>query len=347
MSRHPSGETAGYDDGFGAGGHDLPNRHAADAMSWYLNEIGKYPLIDQKEVVELCKDIEAGLYARHKLDSEQEMADPELRADLQSLDQLGRQAKEKLICANLRLVVSWAKRYRGTNLDMSDLVSYGNLGLIRAVEKYDYKLGYRFSTYATWWINQQIQRGVIEANHTVHIPAQRHSELKKLKKAEEIYGAQSGNGRPCPEALAELAGLSVDHVRYLQDIRHFTEVLPSLDESPFEEGDGSDYYHILPAPDAQNPEDIFTGDDSRALEALLNRLAAIEREVITRRFGLEGGKPASLSETAEAVGLSPDDVKRMTYRALDKLRRQAAGAGEGRFGLSELKFDRVKRGRWH
>ncbi len=327
---------------------ETPETHSNDAMGWYLNEIGKHPRIGQEEVVELCKTIEAGLYARHKLESDQKLADPQLHADLQTLDQLGRQAKERLICANLRLVVSWAKRYRGTSLDLIDLVSCGNFGLIRAVEKYDYKLGYRFSTYATWWIRQQIERGVAEANYPVHIPAHKLSELKKLKRANDDYEYINAVP-PSLEHLSETTGLSEEHIRSLLEIRHFLEALPSLDRPLFEDDGEDDYYRVTPSPSALNPEDIVIARESTVLfsKSLLATLNDTERKIIERRFGLASGEPESVRCTAEAVGKSADYVNQISYRALGKMRKyfETVLAEEPEF--SRLKADRPKNGRRH
>jgi RNA polymerase primary sigma factor len=257
-----------------------------DAMQLFLNELRHHPLLSAREEIELAKRVERG--------------------DLE--------AKERLVNANLRLVVSLARRYPTYDLTLLDLVQEGIFGLVRAAEKFDWRKGYKFSTYATFWIRQAIQRGIENRARTIRIPAHVGIRQRKIARVGRELEARLGR-EPSDEELAAATGLKVTHVR---EAHEATRTVVSLDR-PVGEGEETTLGALLPsdveAPDEQVAVSLERGALRRAVEALPEP----ERDVVKLRFGLEEAEPQRLSETGRRLGLSPDAVKQIEARALARL----------------------------
>ncbi len=296
-----------------------------DLVRFYLDEIGATPLLNAEQEVELAKRIEAGLFAERLL-AEAADTGTRLRAarrrDLEQLAVDGEKAKEHMVRANLRLVVSVAKKFSGRDAAFLDIVQEGNLGLIRAVEKFDYARGYKFSTYATWWIRQAIQRGLGELGRTVRLPVHVVEELSKLNRLERTMGAQLGREPTIDELAAE-----IDRpVERVVELRRLNRAPVSLDASVGEDGetriadliqDGD----ALPA--AEIAEHHAMMDQLRSMvQALPERQSA----VLTARYGLRDGKPKTLAEIAAPMGLTRERVRQLEKEALASLRDPESGA---------------------
>ena len=278
-----------------------------DLVRLYLDEIGKAPLLDAATEVDLAQRIEAGLYARHLLDQLGHRRAVKLRdarkiATTSELDRLatdGDLAKRAFIRANLRLVVSLARRYRRASMPLLDLIQEGNVGLVRAVEKFDYARGYKFSTYATWWIRQSIGRAIAEQSRTVRLPVHQVEKLSRLSRTRRELAASLGRDATDVEVAAEM-GLDVDTV---QDLDPISRTPASLDALVGEDG-GTTLGDLVDAADP-SPEDIVVENDSRdALVGLVDRLTEREAEVIRCRYGLVPG-PKQTYERSPAASASP------------------------------------------
>jgi len=294
---------------------DEPASGTHDLVRLYLREIGRVPLLTAEEEVELSKRIEAGLYAQHKLDTDPPV-DAELASELVQLAAIGRAAKQHLAAANLRLVVSVAKRYASRGAPLLDVVQEGNLGLIRAVEKFDYAKGYKFSTYATWWIRQAIGRALPEQTRTIRVPVHVSEQLGKLSRAQRALLAQHGRDAT-NEELAQHLGITADHVAELRD--HARDAV-SLDAHVGDEGEAAlgDFIEDVDAP---APADIVAyGEMQRALQQVMSSLGAREREVLRLRFGLSDGRPRTLQEVGDRLGLTRERIRQLERETLAQLR---------------------------
>jgi RNA polymerase primary sigma factor len=277
----------------GAGEPDYSNGDLAtmttDSLQLFLNEIGRYPLLTAAEEVELAKRIERG-------------------------DQ---EAKERMINAYLRLVVSIAKRYQGHGLSLLDLIQEGILGLIRAVEKFDYRKGFKFSTYATWWIRQAVQRGYQNRARTIRVPVHVADIERKAARAERELATKLGR-MPTDEEIAKEAKISLDK---LEQAREAMRSLTSLDRPIGEEGTGT-LAELVPAEQGDPAAELTVGLDEQALGRALQSLEDLERRVVELRFGLNGdGQPVSIQKVAQEVGVARDRVREIERRALEKLSR--------------------------
>lgn len=290
-----------------------------DPVRIYLREIGKIDLLTASEEVDLGMKIQAGLKAAERLEA-YEMGEIELsRAEkrrLMRIEQVGFEAKQHLINANLRLVVSIAKRYDGRGLHFLDLIQEGNLGLIRAVEKFDHTRGNKFSTYATWWIRQAITRAIADKSRIVRIPVHMSDTIYKLKRVEyRLVGELMRE--PTPDEIAEEMGISPERVReiikYAQD--------PTSFDAPIGEDEDSVLGDIIPDSGAVEPfnaaSDSLLAED---LSAVLDELPARERRVIVLRFGLEGEAPLTLKDIGDELGVTRERVRQVEAKALGKLR---------------------------
>jgi RNA polymerase primary sigma factor len=286
-----------------------------DAVRTYLKEIGRVPLLTAAQEVDLAKRIEAGLFAGAKLISPTTMS-PALRGDLVLLELDGREAKRQLVEANLRLVVSLAKRYTGRGMLFLDLIQEGNLGLIRAVEKFDYTKGYKFSTYATWWIRQAITRAMADQSRTIRVPVHMVDAINRLARLRRDHINDHGV-EPTGAELAEQAGISVERVREIQSVAQE----PMSFHSPIGEDDGT-FGDLIEDADAVEPSEAAA--HTLMLEQLggvLNALGEREQQVLMMRFGLADGFPHTLEEVGRRFGVTRERVRQIENKTLAKLRQ--------------------------
>ncbi len=286
-----------------------------DSVHTYLKSIGRRSLLTAEEEVELAKRIEAGLYAEHKLETETGLS-RQLRADLEAVAEDGRRAKAHMLEANLRLVVSVAKKYSDRGLSLLDVVQEGNLGLIRAVEKFDYTKGYKFSTYAMWWIRQAIQRGFADSARTIRLPVHVLEMLSKLSRVERDMHQRLGR-EPTPEELAVELDRTPDQIEEL--LRTSRQPI-SLDSTIGEDGETSigDLIEDVDAPEAGELVDrqLMADQLRHALDALTPR----EATIMSMRFGLYDGNPHTLDEIGKALGLTRERIRQLEKQSLSKLR---------------------------
>jgi RNA polymerase primary sigma factor len=286
-----------------------------DSVHTYLKSIGRRSLLTAEEEVELAKRIEAGLFAEYKLDTEARLS-RQLRADLQAVAEDGRRAKAHMLEANLRLVVSVAKKYSDRGLSLLDVVQEGNLGLIRAVEKFDYTKGYKFSTYAMWWIRQAIQRGFADSARTIRLPVHVLEMLSKLSRVERDMHQRLGR-EPTPEELAVELDRTPDQIEEL--LRTSRQPI-SLDSTIGEDGETSigDLIEDVDAPEAGELVDrqLMADQLRHALDALTPR----EATIMSMRFGLYDGNPHTLDEIGKALGLTRERIRQLEKQSLSKLR---------------------------
>ncbi|MDX6744761.1 RNA polymerase sigma factor RpoD/SigA [Actinocorallia sp. A-T 12471] len=297
---------------------DTPDK---DLVGAYLDRIGRRPLLDAVEEVELAKAIEAGLFAQQLVDAVLVDGDtlPEgvVLEELQEIAEQGLVAKQRFVEANLRLVVSIARKYPTESLPLIDLIQEGNLGLMRAVEKFDYQRGYKFSTYATWWIRQAIGRGLSHTARAIRLPVHVEEELSRLRRAERTLGRELGRD-PNREELAGALDTSPEHVDELLGWRRDPA---SLDASVDEEGE-TPMGTLLQDPDAITPEtEVVAADDLEGLARMLERLPAREQAILRARFGMDNGEPQSYAQIGQRYGLSHNRVRQITDRSLRRLRQ--------------------------
>ncbi len=286
-----------------------------DSVHTYLKSIGRTSLLTAEQEVDLAKRIEAGLYAEHKLETGDHLND-ELIAALEAVAADGRRAKAHMLEANLRLVVSVAKKYSDRGLSLLDVVQEGNLGLIRAVEKFDYTKGYKFSTYAMWWIRQAIQRGFADSARTIRLPVHVLEMLSKLSRVERDMHQRLGR-EPTPEELAIELDRTPDQIEEL--LRTSRQPI-SLDSTIGEDGETSigDLIEDVDAPEASELVDrqLMADQLRHALDALTPR----EATIMAMRFGLYDGNPHTLDEIGKALGLTRERIRQLEKQSLSKLR---------------------------
>jgi RNA polymerase primary sigma factor len=298
---------------------------SVDAVRLYLNEIGRVDLLKPEREVDLAKRVEAGIHAGTVLDSPVHVS-PEQRARLRRVERLGRRAKQELIEANLRLVVSIAKRYVGRGLLFPDLIQEGNLGLMRAVDKFDYTRGYKFSTYATWWIRQMISRSIADQSRTIRIPVHLVETMNKIKRIERSLVQRLGR-EPTLEEIAAAVELPASKV---EEFRRLGVDPSSLDAPVGEEGDASMGELIEDANAVVPLEAAAYLLLQQHLGHVLADLSLRERTVIERRFGLTDAQPHTLEQVGVELGLTRERIRQIEAKALAKLRHPShAEALEG------------------
>jgi len=286
-----------------------------DPVRMYLKEIGKVPLLTAEEEVDLAKRIEAGLFASEKLTTTKRIAERTKR-DFEAIERDGQIAKKKLVEANLRLVVSIAKRYVGRGMLFLDLIQEGNLGLIRAVEKFDYTKGYKFSTYATWWIRQAITRAIADQARTIRIPVHMVETINKLIRIQRQLLQDLGR-EPSPEEIAKEMDLTPEKVR---EILKVSQEPVSL-ETPIGEEEDSHLGDFIEDSDAVVPVDAASFILlQEQLDSVLHTLSEREKKVIQLRFGLTDGHPRTLEEVGREFGVTRERIRQIESKTLSKLR---------------------------
>ena len=287
----------------------------ADPVKDYLKQIGKVPLLNAEMEVELAKRIEAGLFSEEKLAKGGKIK-PELLEELEWISEDGRRAKNHLLEANLRLVVSLAKRYTGRGMLFLDLIQEGNLGLIRAVEKFDYTKGYKFSTYATWWIRQAITRAMADQARTIRIPVHMVEVINKLARVQRQMLQDLGR-EPTPEELAKELDMTPEKVIEVQ--KYGREPI-SLHTPLGEDGD-SEFGDLIEDSEAIVPADAvsFTLLQEQ-LHAVLDTLSEREAGVVSMRFGLTDGQPKTLDEIGKVYGVTRERIRQIESKTMSKLR---------------------------
>lgn len=287
----------------------------ADPVKDYLKQIGKVPLLNAEMEVELAKRIEAGLFAEEMLNEGGKM-DKKTRADMEWIARDGRRAKNHLLEANLRLVVSLAKRYTGRGMLFLDLIQEGNLGLIRAVEKFDYTKGYKFSTYATWWIRQAITRAMADQARTIRIPVHMVEVINKLARVQRQMLQDLGR-EPTPEELAMELDMTPEKV---VEVQKYGREPISLHTPLGEEGD-SEFGDLIEDSEAIVPSDAvsFTLLQEQ-LESVLDTLSDREAGVVRMRFGLTDGQPKTLDEIGKVYGVTRERIRQIESKTMSKLR---------------------------
>ena len=293
-----------------------------DPVKDYLQRIGRVPLLTAEQEVDLATRIEAGLLAAERLNSDA-VLDQKLRRDLERIVADGHRAKDQMMEANLRLVVSLAKRYTGGGMLLLDLIQEGNLGLIRAVEKFDYTRGYKFSTYATWWIRQAIHRALADQSRTIRIPVNVVEEINKVGRIKRQMGQELGR-QPTPQELARELGVTPERIIEIQ--RHARE--PISLHIPLGEDNDSEFGDLIEDSDALTPGDAVTGVELREqFEVALAMLSPREAAVMRMRFGLTDGQPRTLEEIGRVHGITRERIRQVEAKALSKLRHPTRQIG--------------------
>jgi RNA polymerase primary sigma factor len=292
---------------------------SADSVRAYLKQIGKVALLNAEEEVDLAKRIEAGLYSAERLrqaDETSEKLSMQLKRDLRWIVRDGERAKNHLLEANLRLVVSLAKRYTGRGMAFLDLIQEGNLGLIRAVEKFDYTKGYKFSTYATWWIRQAITRAMADQARTIRIPVHMVEVINKLGRIQRELLQDLGR-EPTPEELAKEMDITPDKVL---EIQQYAREPISLDQTIGDEGDSQlgDFIEDSEAVVAVDAVSFTLLQDQ--LQSVLQTLSEREAGVVKLRFGLTDGQPRTLDEIGQVYGVTRERIRQIESKTMSKLR---------------------------
>jgi RNA polymerase primary sigma factor len=291
---------------------------ATDLVRHYLREIGRVPLLTALQEVELARRVEAGIFAEEKL-SEGSGLPAGLRAELELVARDGARAKRQLIEANLRLVVSIAKRYAGRGLPFLDLVQEGNLGLIRAVEKFDYTKGYKFSTYATWWIRQAITRALADQARTVRVPVHVVEMINKIVRMQRHLLQEQGR-EPTPDEVAQRLDLAPDRVR---EVLRLAQDPVSI-HTPVGETEDSELGDLIEDVDAVSPEEAASFSLLRQhLDAVLETLGEREKRVVQLRYGLADGEMHTLEEVGQVFGVTRERVRQIEAKTLAKLRHRS------------------------
>jgi len=292
---------------------------SADSVRAYLKQIGKVALLNAEQEVDLAKRIEAGLYASERIKQAEgggHKASPTLRRDLNWIVRDGERAKNHLLEANLRLVVSLAKRYTGRGMAFLDLIQEGNLGLIRAVEKFDYTKGYKFSTYATWWIRQAITRAMADQARTIRIPVHMVEVINKLGRIQRELLQDLGR-EPTPEELAKEMDITPEKVL---EIQQYAREPISLDQTIGDEGDSQlgDFIEDSEAVVAVDAVSFTLLQDQ--LTSVLQTLSEREAGVVRLRFGLTDGQPRTLDEIGQVYGVTRERIRQIESKTMSKLR---------------------------
>ncbi len=297
-----------------AGSHDSGN--PSDPVRMYLHEIGRVGLLNVDDERRLAQAIVDGLAAADRLVVETVTLAEIDRRRLERAVRNGERAKSDLIQANLRLVVSIAKRYHGREMALLDLIQEGNLGLMRAVDKFDHTKGFKFSTYATWWIRQAITRAIADQSRTIRIPVHMVEHINRVLKVQREL-VQDLKRDPTTAELAERTGMSEERV---QDILRISQDLRSLD-APVGEEDDARFGDLIPDQSSRDPGEAALDDELRiVVESLLSEFNEREQDVVRMRFGLDDGQPRTLEEVGKAFGVTRERIRQIEAKTLNKLR---------------------------
>jgi RNA polymerase sigma factor (sigma-70 family) len=293
-----------------------------DLVGVYLHEISKTPLLDAAQEVDLSKNIEAGLYAEYLLELDELPAKWD-RDELKAMVRLGETAKDLFIRANLRLVVSIARRYVRSGMPMLDLIQEGNTGLVRAVEKFDYERGFKFSTYATWWIRQAISRAIAQQERTVRLPVHLVEDVNRMRNVVRQLTRELG-GEPEVIQIADALGVTAERV---VELKRWSQDTVSLDTPVGDDGDTS-LGDLVSDNDSPSPEDVVVASMERTrIAGLLGHLDDRSAGIMRARYGLEDGREHSLTEVASRFSLSRERIRQLEIQALGRLRELARAEG--------------------
>ena len=297
-------------------------RDEEDLVRLYLTDIGQYTLLTKDDEVELAQKIEAGIEAREELAVGKSLSSRR-RVELRRLVADGEVAERQFVQSNLRLVVSIAKKYQASGLPLLDLVQEGNLGLMHAVEKFDWRKGFKFSTYATWWIRQAITRGIANTGRTIRLPVHAGDTLTRLQKARARLELRYGR----PATLSELADeVEMPEQKVTEALRFAAEPL-SLSEPLREDGD-AELGDVVEDRSAESPFEVAaTALLPEEIKRLLSPLDEREREILTLRYGLDRGEPRTLEEVGEHFNLTRERIRQIEARAMSKLRHPSSDTG--------------------
>ncbi|SED39310.1 RNA polymerase sigma factor, sigma-70 family [Streptomyces sp. 2131.1] len=295
-----------------------------DLVGMYLDEIARTPLLDAAKEVDLSQAVEAGVYARQILDGQVESdAGGASREELEALVAEGERAKDVFIRSNLRLVVAVARRYPRAGLPLLDLIQEGNAGLVRAVEKFDYAKGFKFSTYATWWIRQAITRSIADQSRTIRLPVHLVEELGRIRRVQREFNRENGRDPEHAEIAAEL-GSTAGRVG---DVLDWARDPVSLNMSVDDEGD-TQFGDLLEDTSAVSPEQsVLTLLRSEELEELIGKLDNRTASIIRMRYGIEDGRERTLTEVGKEHGLTRERIRQIEKHALLELKRMAHDTG--------------------
>lgn len=293
---------------------DLDGIASDDTVSLYLKQMGQVPLLTSAEEITLARQIEEGVRARARL--REKCLDPEEKSRLLNILRIGEQARIKLVEANTRLVVSVAKKYIGQGVHFLDLIQEGNIGLMKAVEKFDYHRGYKFSTYATWWIRQGITRALAQQSRLIRLPVHAGDQIRKIYRIAEQLEQDTGH-KATPDEIAQQAGISTSKVERLLRISRYPV---SLERPVGDDGD-TEFGDFIEDEDSPAPTDVAHLKLLReALDQLMASLTPREARILRLRFGLRGGRAHTLEEVGEKFGLTRERIRQIEHQALDRLR---------------------------
>ena len=297
-------------------------RDEEDLVRLYLTDIGQYPLLNKDDEVRLAQQIEKGIAAKESLESAREISSAQ-RSRLRRAQQQGARAERTFVQSNLRLVVSIAKKYQASGLPLLDLIQEGNLGLMHAVEKFDWRKGFKFSTYATWWIRQAITRGIANTGRTIRLPVHAGDTLARLQKARSRLELKYGR----PATLGELAvEVDMPEQKVTEALRFAAEPL-SLSE-PLREDSDAELGDVVEDRAAESPFEVAaTTLLPSEITRLLSPLDEREREILKLRYGLDRGEPRTLEEVGEHFQLTRERIRQIEARAMSKLRHPSTDTG--------------------
>jgi RNA polymerase primary sigma factor len=294
---------------------DVDGISVDDTVSLYFRQMGCVPLLDKSEEVTLARQIEEGREARAKL--KEGDVNPEERQELERAIERGNKARKKLTESNTRLVVSVAKKYTGNGVPLLDLIQEGNLGLMKAVEKFDHNRGYKFSTYATWWIRQGITRALAQQSRLIRIPVHAGDQIRRIYRTIEGYEKETGE-RPTKEEIAERTGINVSKIELLLRSSRY----PISLELPVGEDDDSEFGDFIEDDESLAPSEVTYQRLLReALQQIMTSLSAREARILRLRFGLRDGRAHTLEEVGQKFGLTRERIRQIEHEALDRLRR--------------------------
>ncbi|MFK0116448.1 RNA polymerase sigma factor RpoD/SigA [Streptomyces sp. NPDC090994] len=315
-----NGETSDAATSVRANGGELADR---DLVGMYLDEIARTPLLDAAKEVELSQTIEAGVFARQVLEGYEETGADASREELQALVDEGERAKDVFIRSNLRLVVAVARRYPRSGLPLLDLIQEGNAGLVRAVEKFDYRKGFKFSTYATWWIRQAITRSIADQSRTIRLPVHLVEELGRIRRVQREFAREHGREPEHAEIAAEL-GSTPERVT---DVLDWARDPVSLNMPVDDEGE-TQFGDLLEDSSAVSPEQsVMTLLRSEELDDLIGRLDPRTASIIKMRYGIEDGRERTLTEVGKEHGLTRERIRQIEKHALLELKKLARDTG--------------------